>query len=150
MGLYEHILIPVDGTARGDHAMEEGIRLAKAVGARLTGLFVVDVTLFTAVPAEMALETTREAIHEEGRQVLQRMEQRARDAGVPWRGLLAEGHPSEEILKEAGRADLVVLGTWGRKGLAHLLFGSTAEKVVRDSPCPVLVVRAPHHGEARG
>ena len=56
-----------------------------------------------------------------------------------------EGEPFVEIIRRARKdsVDLIVMGTHGRTGLDHVLFGSTAEKVVRKSPCPVLTVRLP-------
>jgi universal stress protein A len=61
--------------------------------------------------------------------------------------IVVKGRPYEKILKFAGenKADLIVIGTHGRKGLDRVIFGSTAEKVVRDAPCPVLSVRLPSH-----
>ena len=58
---------------------------------------------------------------------------------------LAEGEPAEEILRVAAlcEADLIVMGTHGRRGLARLLMGSVAERVVRKAPCPVLTLRTP-------
>src|SRR5262249_30794599 len=62
--------------------------------------------------------------------------------GVKARSLLREGAPDEEIVAaaEAERADLIVVRTHGRTGLAHALLGSVAERVVRGTPCPVLTV----------
>jgi nucleotide-binding universal stress UspA family protein len=59
--------------------------------------------------------------------------------------VLKEGEPFVEIIQMAKResTDLIVMGTHGRTGLDHVLFGSTAEKVVRKSPCPVLTTRLP-------
>jgi nucleotide-binding universal stress UspA family protein len=58
-----------------------------------------------------------------------------------------KGIPHEEVMKFAGenRIDLIVLGTHGRRGIDRVLFGSTAEQVVRNAPCPVLSVRQPKH-----
>jgi universal stress protein A len=61
--------------------------------------------------------------------------------------IVLKGTPCKEILKFAGenKVDIIVIGTHGRKGLDRVIFGSTAEKVVRDAPCPVLSVRLPAH-----
>ncbi len=60
---------------------------------------------------------------------------------------IIKGVPYEEVIKFAGnnKIDLIVMGTHGRKGLDRVIFGSTAERVVRDAPCPVLSVRLPLH-----
>ena len=67
------------------------------------------------------------------------------DASVQVEYLLSEGHPAKEIVKVAkeNACDLIVMGTHGRTGIAHLLLGSVAEHVVRHAPCPVLTVRSP-------
>jgi nucleotide-binding universal stress UspA family protein len=66
---------------------------------------------------------------------------------VPIRTLKASGKPFVEIVRAARdqNADLILMGTHGRTGLAHMLIGSTAEKVVRMAPCPVLTVKHPEH-----
>jgi nucleotide-binding universal stress UspA family protein len=70
---------------------------------------------------------------------------RIRDDGLKARSMLKVGSPFLEIITTAQSegADLIVLGTHGRSGLAHVLLGSVAERVVRKSPCPVLTIRHP-------
>jgi nucleotide-binding universal stress UspA family protein len=70
---------------------------------------------------------------------------RLRDGGLKSRGLLKVGAPFLEIINAAHGegADLIVLGTHGRTGLAHVLMGSVAERVVRKAHCPVLTIRHP-------
>jgi nucleotide-binding universal stress UspA family protein len=67
---------------------------------------------------------------------------RKADAGVPISSRLVEGYPDEGVLREAKewQADLIVIGSHGRRGLSHVLLGSVAEKVIRHASCPVLVV----------
>jgi nucleotide-binding universal stress UspA family protein len=62
--------------------------------------------------------------------------------------VVLKGTPYEEISRfaEENKIDLIVVGTYGRKGLDRMLFGSTAEQIVRHAPCPVLTVRVPKHG----
>jgi nucleotide-binding universal stress UspA family protein len=66
---------------------------------------------------------------------------RARSAGVRARGLLLEGQPSDEIVRAAKRAGLLVIGTHGRTGLARFIVGSVASRVVAGARCPVVTVR---------
>jgi nucleotide-binding universal stress UspA family protein len=70
---------------------------------------------------------------------------RLRDGGLKARSLLRVGSPFVEIVRTAQseRADLIVVGTHGRTGLAHVLMGSVAERVVQKAPCPVLTIRHP-------
>ncbi len=79
-----------------------------------------------------------------GRRRLDRLIQALRDRGVQAEGICRVGHPVETIVEEAGRweADIVVVGTQGRRGLSRLLLGSVAEGVLRRAGCPVLVVRS--------
>ena len=70
---------------------------------------------------------------------------------IPVRHVLLEGDPAEEIIRHAAeaRADLIVMGTHGRTGLARLLMGSVAEKVLRGATCSVLVVKMPQRLESQ-
>ncbi len=80
-----------------------------------------------------------------GRMMDEFCQARLRDSGLEYRTLIATGIPYEEINRAAEQegASLIVLGTHGRKGLDHIIFGSTAERVVRSAPCPVLTIRLP-------
>lgn len=128
--MYTRILVPVDGSASADRALEQAIDLAKAQAAALKIVFV-------------------DGVEEISRQIIEVAVAKARNAGLhPESGLLVK-LPTEEIgdviLQEAGSwtADLIVIGTHGRRGLAHVLLGSVAERVIRAATTPVLVVRRP-------
>lgn len=128
--MYRRILVPVDGSASADRALEHAIALAKAHAATLKIVFV-------------------DGVEEISRQIIEVAAAEARNAGLqPESGLLVK-LPTEEIggviLQEAGNwtADLIVIGTHGRRGLAHALLGSVAERVIRAATVPVLVVRRP-------
>ena len=87
--------------------------------------------------------TLQRAVRQHGQEQLERLLVKARRAGARARGLLMEGTPAEQIVLAAKseRADLIVMGTHGRTGLARLFLGSVAERVVSAAPCPVLTVR---------
>jgi nucleotide-binding universal stress UspA family protein len=78
-----------------------------------------------------------------GQQELDKLVVKAKGAGVRARGLLLEGSAAEAIVRAARskRANVIVMGTHGRTGLARLLMGSVAERVVGTAPCPVMTVR---------
>ncbi len=146
--MYERILVPVDGSETSKRGLLEACRLSKDKGGRLRCLHVVD-EHFLAFNY-LGIVYTQElfdALKTNGRQILDEASKQAADEGVSVESVLREsggGRISETILKEAGAwpADLIVMGTHGRRGLSHLALGSDAELVVRESPVPVLLVRA--------
>jgi nucleotide-binding universal stress UspA family protein len=148
-----HILVPTDFSKSSVNALTYGVALAERFGAELHLLHVVqDLALFipeavlgtlSPLPPSPPVEQFTEA----ARAALERV---LRDVGRP--GLVihpevAEGVPFQEILRVARERtiDLIVMGTHGHTGLAHVLLGSVVDKVVRRAPCPVLTVRHPEH-----
>jgi nucleotide-binding universal stress UspA family protein len=132
------LLIPTDGSENTKPAVAHGLSLAKALGAEVTALSVAYPEFASHLTmheegGRMSLEACREAtssVADEGRRL-----------GVAVRSMIVTGAPSEEIIKASAEHDLIVMGTAGRTGLAHMRLGSVAEKTVRLSNCPVLVVR---------
>ena len=88
-------------------------------------------------------EKISELMKEEGRQATQFAEDLASILNIPCRKIVLQGNPSQEILKSAREmeADLIVIGSRGRTGIEKLLLGSVAEKVVLQSPIPVLMIK---------
>jgi nucleotide-binding universal stress UspA family protein len=138
-------LVAVDGTPAADHVVEVASKLGAALGgaAELHLLHV-----FGIAPAGAALmapgAVAPQDLLEDGRVLLDRVTASAAK-GFKGRivGHLGAGEPWREIMQMASnlRADLVIVGTAGKTGLARIALGSTAEKVVRHAGCPVLVVR---------
>ncbi len=141
--MYKKILIPTDGSKTAEYAVEQGIMLAQALNSKIYGLYVIDISAFAGVPTEAIWESMRGLLEEEGKKALKVVENLASSMKVKFEVLLREGVPSEDIVKFARdeAMDLIVMGTAGRRGLDRFLLGSVTEKVVRTSPCPVLVIR---------
>lgn len=144
MGPFRHILVATDFSEASRRAFESAGELAAALGADLTVLHACEVPVppdaGLAVPPGVDLLSAAEA---EARRRLDELVASATARGWPCRAILRVGVPWQEILSVAAEAlfDLVVMGTHGRRGIAHALMGSVAEKVVRASPVPVLTVR---------
>jgi nucleotide-binding universal stress UspA family protein len=143
----QHILVPHDFSETADHALFFALDLAESLGARVTVMHAYEVDYGfpeSAIPAPELLSQIRESAGA----ALEGVIARASKRGVPVAGLLRQGTPWSEIDEVAGhtKADLVVMGTHGRRGIARALLGSVAERVVRTAPCPVLTVRAPEAG----
>jgi nucleotide-binding universal stress UspA family protein len=142
--MYKRILVPVDGSNTSNIALDEAIRLAKGQQAGLRIVHVVD-TINLNVDSMADIAGT---LRESGRKLLREAEARARRARVKTETELLEIQKVSErisdlVVKKAAtwRADVIVMGTHGRRGLNRLLLGSVADGVVRVSSIPVLLIR---------
>ena len=146
MSAYRKILVAVDGSPPANKGLREAIRLATQEGAQLFILHVVNEFYAYASMEGVGLTTDVGAIlRDEGRRLLGKAEGLARKA-VKAKTIQREivgGSVADIIVKEAKklRADLIVLGTHGRRGVRRLVMGSDAEQVVRTATVPVLLVR---------
>jgi nucleotide-binding universal stress UspA family protein len=145
---FKRILVPVDGSSTSAKGMKAAIRLARENRAKLLLLHVVEeYTAFIAPEAGTSIGPIIDGLRAAGKRTLARVARSAAAAGARPQALLAEnlgGRVADSIVKEArrARADLIVMGTHGRRGLKRALLGSDAETVVRYSPIPVLLVPA--------
>ena len=145
--MFQTILAPVDGSATANLGLDEAIQLASDQKATLCLLHVVEeYALAQGLDVPVYVEGLSEAMRDAGKKVLAKAVAKAEKRGVKVQPLLIEtmGRPvSDLILAQAKkcRADLIVLGTHGRRGLARMVMGSDAEGVVRASPVPVMLVR---------
>jgi nucleotide-binding universal stress UspA family protein len=141
---YRNIVIATDGSENSKRAISYGIEIAKLSGATVHALYVVDTVYFSSIPMDAGWETMYETLRGEGEKAISEVKELGEIAGIEVREVLLEGHPSNEIINFAdnNNADLIVVGTLGKTGLDRFLMGSVAEKVVRGSKVPVLVVRS--------
>lgn len=139
----QRILVAHDFHPTSDAALDYGLSLAARFGATVTIVHAYDIPSMGA-PEVLVLATDwLTQIATVARESLDAVVARARKSGVSVDGELREGAAWSQICEVARerRADLVVIGSHGRRGLPRALLGSVAEKVVRTAPCPVLVVR---------
>ncbi len=141
---YRNIVIATDGSENSKRAISYGIEIAKLSGATVHALYVVDTSSFSSIPMDAGWEAMYEILKKEGEEAVSEVKEYGEASGVEVREVLWEGHPSNEIIDfaENNNADLIVMGTLGKTGLDRFLMGSVAEKVVRGSKVPVLVVRS--------
>lgn len=145
---YKRILVPVDGSSVSDRGLSEALKIAHADGARVRLLHVVaEYVAYSNVEATVDIGPILESLRESGQKTLAKIEKRAQGHGVRIETALDEnpgGRVADTIVDEAKRwrADLIVMGTHGRRGVKRMLLGSDAELVIRYSPVPVLLVPA--------
>ncbi|MEF8827856.1 MAG: universal stress protein [Haloarcula sp.] len=141
--MYEHILVPYDGSDEARRGAEHGIELAAALDATVHALYVIDLP---GAPRALALrddeEEMREEYREYGEEVLANLGAVAEEHGVDYETHFKTGAPSEEIVEFAENEgmDAIVLGSAFRGKLGNLL-GGTTDKVVRTSSIPVISQR---------
>ena len=139
------ILHATDFSRASTPALKAAISMTKANRARLTVVHVMAPPSL-ALPGEgyvspALYESLESSARAAAQKRLNAVLARARAAGVRASGLLLEGVPHELIARAARKADLLVIGTHGRSGLAKLFLGSVASRLVTLAPCPVLTVR---------
>jgi nucleotide-binding universal stress UspA family protein len=147
--MYKRIAVAVDGSDTSTAALNEAVKLAKAMNSTLLLLYVCEempVVWNTDGMTPFPMEEMTKAFIDAGKKLLQKDKARVAESGISVETKLVEdynGHIGAVISKEAGQwlADLLVVGTHGRKGIDHLLLGSVAEGVMRTANMPVLLVR---------
>jgi nucleotide-binding universal stress UspA family protein len=144
------ILCPVDFSESSDHALHYAVALAQAYQAGLHLLHVVQPPLMTVPGDPLVPEFSSEVLEDIASAAQRRLDEIAETTGTDVPEVttqIATGSAFMEIVTIARdrNIDLIVLGTHGRTGLAHVMIGSVAEKVVRKAPCPVLTVKHPEH-----
>ncbi|MCW5222048.1 universal stress protein [Verminephrobacter aporrectodeae subsp. tuberculatae] len=144
--MFEHILVPVDGSKTSLLAVSKAAALAKAFGSVVTSVYVIDPYPFTGVGADFAYGQAQytNAATAEANIALDATRRAMAEAGVPVSTLVGEGHAVHEgILRalESTGADLIVMGSHGRRGLERLVLGSVTQRVLGVVRIPVLVVR---------
>ena len=141
---YKRILVPVDGSEPSNRALATALQLARDVGGRVCVLHDIDELQYLIPYADPG--ALIEAVRAEGQQVVQAALAICEAAGVPADSRLVEGvgrRLGEAVADQAAswNADLVVIGSHGRRGLKRVLLGSGAEQILRLAPVSTLVVR---------
>jgi nucleotide-binding universal stress UspA family protein len=147
--MYRKIFVPIDGSAASNLGLKEAIKLAKAQRAKLRLFHLVNEYVAVSSMDGVTLDTgdLLDTLRQTGRKTLAKGEAQARRSGLKPESLMLEsfgGRAADFIVQQAKKwgADLIVLGTHGRRGVKRLVLGSDAEQVIRTTPVPVLLVRA--------
>ena len=146
---FERILVPTDFSESAEHALKYAVRLGRPFKANILVLHVFHLQEYLALLSEReqvdsgTANEVLEAAQNRAANKLEELVRRFGDKEVVMLPILLIGVPFDEIVRYAAEreVDLIVMPTHGRTGLAHLLLGSTAERVISHSVCPVLVLR---------
>jgi len=145
--MFKHILLPTDGSELSATAIQQGIRFAKSIGAKVTGLCVMplqQMLFYDMVIPREAFEQTTQPWKELAETYLSAIEKGAKKAGVECDVVYERSDsPYEVIIRVAEQkgCDLIMMASHGRRGVKALLIGSETQKVLTHSRIPVLVYR---------
>lgn len=139
----KRVLVPTDFSKTSIAALRYAIPLTRQFGATLDLLHVIEPTPFLSSMDDIPLALSDAEVTQRVATELSALARREIKPGVQVNRVVRRGKPYQEITEaaEERKVDLVIIATHGRTGLQHTLLGSTAERVVRLAPCPVLVVR---------
>jgi len=148
--MYQNILVPVDGSPTSMLGLEQAIGMARLTNGRIRLIHIVDELSF-ALSADAYAAYAGDwlsVLRENGAKLLQECLQKVEASDISVDTVLrdnVDGSVDELVTREAATwpADLIVLGTHGRRGAKRLFLGSSAESILRTAPVPVLLVRAP-------
>jgi nucleotide-binding universal stress UspA family protein len=151
--MYQHILVPLDGSTLSEAGLTAAEGLAQALKARLLLVRAVNVpaTVMAATGADAGivapelLEDAIEGEEDDARDYLKRLADRLKGSGLDVAWEVVEGEPARAIVDTAHKegCDLIAIATHGRTGILRAVLGSVADRVVRESHLPVLLVRPP-------
>jgi nucleotide-binding universal stress UspA family protein len=139
--MYDDILLAADGSEDSRAATDHALTLATGTGATVHAVSVVE-TRTAYDNAIVDPDEVRENLRADAREAIAAVEQAAEEAGVDCETAIEEGPPPERLLEAIARtgADVVVLGATGRSAFKRLVLGSTTERLLSESPVPVVVV----------
>lgn len=147
--MYKKILVPIDGSDTAARGLNEALKLARDQSATIRLIHVVnELMVIASYEGTIYSGELVQALRDSGQKVLDNAQQKVSAMGVQVESELLEAHGGQAgnaIVKDAEQchADIIVLGTHGRRGFSRLVMGSDAEQVVRQARVPVLLVRDP-------
>lgn len=144
------ILVPIDFSDYSKSALRYAANFCKNCNAEMILIYVVEPIIYPPdfSMGQIAIPSVNAEWDERARLELDKLAKDEIPSNVPVKTLIKTGKPFIEIIETASEldVDLIIIATHGRTGVEHILFGSTAEKVVRKAPCPVLTLREPIKG----
>jgi nucleotide-binding universal stress UspA family protein len=150
MEMIKKILVPIDFSDYSKNALKYAKDFAKVFNAQISVIYVIEPLVYPSdfSLGQVAIPTVEYDLQDKAKEELENLvkEEFGDSENTPI--IIKAGKPFVEIIETAAEidADLIIIATHGHTGVEHLLFGSTAEKVVRKAPCPVLSLRDPIKG----
>ncbi|HEY0407125.1 MAG TPA: universal stress protein [Pyrinomonadaceae bacterium] len=148
------ILLPTDFSECANHALSYAAGFAREAGASIICVHVIEPVVptvgYSGVTEPLPMTDISDQLEDSATRELPKIARHEECAGISVEEVIVHGDAASEIVRVAKerKVDLIVIASHGRTGLGRMLFGSTAEQVVRHAPCPVLVVKPPPQEES--
>lgn len=146
----KRILVPIDFSEHSKNALRYAINFAKIFQSKLHLIYVLEPVIYPAdfSMGQIAFPSMDVELDSRAKEELDKLAEREVGAQIPYETIVKTGKPFVEINESAAELniDLIIIASHGESGVEQILFGSTAEKVVRKAPCPVLSLRNPLKG----
>jgi nucleotide-binding universal stress UspA family protein len=146
----KRILVPIDFSEHSKNALRYAINFAKIFQSKLHLIYVLEPVIYPAdfSMGQIAFPSMDVELDSRAKEELDKLAEREVGPQVPYETIVKTGKPFVEINESAAELniDLIIIASHGESGVEQILFGSTAEKVVRKAPCPVLSLRNPLKG----
>jgi len=150
MELIKKILVPIDFSDYSKKALQYTVAFAKQFNAEINLVYVIEPLVYPAdlSMGQVVIPQAEIDLSSKSKQELEQLAKTEIGNLLKYNIIVKNGKPFMEIIETATEidSDLIIISTHGHTGVEHLLFGSTAEKVVRKAPCPVLTIREPIKG----
>ena len=144
------VLVPIDFSDYSKNSLRYAVNFAKQFNAEIYLIYVLEPVIYPPdfSMGQIAIPSINAEWDERAREELENLAKTEIPEGINVKSILKNGKPFLEIIDTASEEniDLIIIATHGHSGVEHILFGSTAEKVVRKAPCPVLTLREPVKG----
>ncbi len=140
-GVYHSLLVPYEGSASSEKALQHACTLAKGDGAEVTALYVIP--RYEEMVEFFKTDNVKKSLQREAEKILAQAKKTAAELGVEIKTTVQEGHAAERIVEAAETMghDLIVVGTHGWRGVNKAIMGSTAERVIASAACPILIAK---------
>ncbi|MCS7053470.1 MAG: universal stress protein [Ignavibacterium sp.] len=144
------ILVPIDFSDYSKNALKYALEFSRYFGAEIILIYVVEPIVYPPdfSMGQIAIPTIDIELDKRAKEELEKLSKNELYPDIKSQVVIKTGKPFVEIIQTASEldVDLIIIATHGHSGVEHILFGSTAEKVVRKAPCPVLTLREPLKG----
>ncbi len=140
-GTFGSLLVPFDGSVSSQKALDRACELSKSDGSEVSVLYVIP--RYEEMMDFFKTDSIKKSLYQEAEKIAEGAKKIAASRKVSIKAVVQEGHASEKIVEMAGtfKNDLIVMGTHGWRGVNRAILGSTAERIIANANCPVLVVK---------